>query len=178
MLIRNVTDADTEIVQSIYAHWVLHGTASFELEPPSVDEIRKRRDDVLAKGLPYIVAEWDGTVVGYAYANWFRPRPAYRFCVENSIYVSKDARRGGIARMLMAELIVRCEQAGARQMVAVIGDSSNAASIGLHAAMGFEHVGIIRGTGWKFDRWLDTVIMQRTLGVGSTTAASSIETHM
>jgi L-amino acid N-acyltransferase YncA len=163
MLIRNVTDADTEIVQSIYAHWVLHGTASFELEPPSVDEIRKRRDDVRAKGLPYIVAEWNGAVVGYAYANWFRPRPAYRFCVENSIYVSTDARRGGIARMLM---------------VAVIGDSSNAASIGLHAAMGFEHVGIIRGTGWKFDRWLDTVIMQRTLGVGSTTAASSIETHM
>jgi L-amino acid N-acyltransferase YncA len=168
MLIRNVTDADIEIVQTIYSHWVLNGTASFELEAPSVEEIRKRRDDVLAKSLPYIVAEDEGTVIGYAYANWFRPRPAYRFCVENSIYVSKEAQRGGIARLLMAELITRCEQVGARQMVAVIGDSSNAASIGLHAAMGFEQVGIIRATGWKFERWLDTVIMQRTLGVGST----------
>jgi L-amino acid N-acyltransferase YncA len=167
MLIRNVTEADIEIVQTIYAHWVLNGTASFELEPPNIDEMKRRCDDVLARGLPYIVAEEEDTVVGYAYANWFRPRPAYRFCVENSIYVSKDAQRGGVARLLMAELIVRCEQAGARQMVAVIGDSSNAASIGLHAAMGFEHIGIIRATGWKFDRWLDTVIMQRTLGVGS-----------
>jgi L-amino acid N-acyltransferase YncA len=169
MLIRNVTDADVAAIQSIYSHWVLNGTASFELEPPSVDEMKRRRDDVIAKGLPYLCAEHDGAVIGYAYANAFRPRPAYRFCVEHSVYAHPEARRSGVARLLMAELIARCELAGARQMVAVIGDSSNAASIGLHAAMGFNHVGIIRATGWKFNRWVDTVLMQRTLGVGSTT---------
>ncbi|MGL5002867.1 MAG: GNAT family N-acetyltransferase, partial [Casimicrobium sp.] len=165
MLIRNVTETDLPVVQAIYAHWVLNGTASFELEPPTVDDLVKRHADVKSKGLPYIVAEEDGKVIGYAYANWFRPRLAYRFCVENSIYVHPNARRGGVARLLMAELITRCELAGARQMVAVIGDSANAPSIALHAAMGFAHVGIIRSTGWKFDRWLDTVLMQRTLGV-------------
>jgi L-amino acid N-acyltransferase YncA len=172
MLIRNVTDRDLPSVQTIYAHWVTTGTASFELEAPSVDEIARRRADVVAKGLPYIVAEESGAVIGYAYANWFRPRPAYRFCVENSIYVHPEARRGGVARLLMAELVTRCEQAGARQMVAVIGDSANAPSIALHAAMGFAHVGIIRSTGWKFDRWLDTVLMQRTLGVGDAKPAT------
>jgi L-amino acid N-acyltransferase YncA len=167
MLIRNATDDDVVAVQAIYSHWVLNGTASFEIEPPSVEEIRKRRNDVLDKRLPYLCAEQDGAVVGYAYANAFRPRPAYRFCVEHSVYAHPDTRRSGVARLLMAELITRCEQAGARQMVAVIGGSENTASIGLHRAMGFEHVGIIRGTGWKFDRWLDTVLMQRTLGVGN-----------
>jgi L-amino acid N-acyltransferase YncA len=172
MLIRNVTDRDLPSVQTIYAHWVTTGTASFELEAPSVDEIARRRTDVVAKGLPYIVAEESGAVIGYAYANWFRPRPAYRFCVENSIYVHPEARRGGVARLLMAELVTRCEQAGARQMVAVIGDSANTPSIALHAAMGFVHVGVIRSTRWKFDRWLDTVLMQRTLGVGDAKPAT------
>jgi L-amino acid N-acyltransferase YncA len=169
MLIRNATDDDLAAVQAIYSHWVLNGTASFEIEAPSVDEMRKRRDDVLKKGLPYLCAEHGDAVIGYAYAGSFRPRPAYRFCVEHSVYAHPDARRTGVARLLMVELIARCEQAGARQMVAVIGDSANAASIGLHRAMGFEHVGIIRATGWKFNRWLDTVLMQRTLGVGAST---------
>jgi L-amino acid N-acyltransferase YncA len=172
MLIRNVTEKDLPAIQAIYAHWVLNGTASFELEPPTVEDLVKRHADVQSKGLPYIVAEEKGEVIGYAYANWFRPRPAYRFCVENSIYVHPQAQRGGVARLLMAELVVRCEQAGARQMVAVIGDSANAPSIALHAAMGFAHVGIIRSTGWKFDRWLDTVLMQRTLGVGDAKPAT------
>jgi L-amino acid N-acyltransferase YncA len=177
MLIRNVTEIDLPAIQAIYSHWVKTGTASFELEAPDVAEIATRRDDVIAKGLPYIVAEEAGVVVGYAYANWFRPRPAYRFCVENSIYVHPDARRGGIARLLMAELIARAEQAGARQMIAVIGDSANTPSIALHAAMGFAHVGAIRSTGWKFDRWLDTVLMQRTLGVGDAAPAASVGTN-
>lgn len=174
MLLRNVTNADFEAIRSIYAHWVANGTASFEIEPPSTDEMRKRSDDVAAKRLPYIVAVEGEAVVGYAYANWFRPRPAYRFCVENSIYVHPERHRSGIARLLLAELISRCEQTGARQMIAVIGDSANAASIGLHSSMGFEHIGIIRATGWKFNRWLDTVLMQRTLGSGSSLPANDL----
>lgn len=173
MLLRNATDDDLIAVQSIYAHWVTHGTGSFELEPPTLDEMQRRRADVLAKGLPYLVAVDGGRVLGYAYANWFRPRPAYRFTVENSVYVDKGVHRGGIARLLMAELMSRCEAAGARQMIAVIGDSGNIGSIGLHTAMGFEHIGTLRSTGWKFDRWLDTVFMQRALGLGATTSPSA-----
>ncbi len=172
MLLRNATDTDLAAIQAIYAHWVNHGTGSFELTPPTVDDMATRRADVLSKGLPYLVAEDAGQVCGYAYANWFRPRPAYRFSVENSVYVHPDARRGGVARLLMVELLARCEQAGARQMIAVIGDSANTGSIGLHAAMGFHHVGTMQSTGWKFDRWLDTVFMQRQLGLGDTTAAT------
>ena len=172
MLIRNAVDADLPAIAAIYAHWVTHGTGSFELEPPSVDEMSKRRADVLSKGLPYLVAEQGGAIVGYAYANWFRPRPAYRFSVENSVYVDKGVHRGGVARLLMAELMTRCEIAGARQMIAVIGDSANAGSVGLHTAMGFRHIGTLQSTGWKFDRWLDTVFMQRQLGFGDTTPPS------
>lgn len=171
MLLRNATDADLPEIQAIYAHWVIHGTGSFELDPPTVDEIGKRRSDVLSKGLPYLVAEEAGVVRAFAYANWFRPRPAYRFSVENSVYVHPDTRRSGVARLLMAELMTRCEQAGARQMVAVIGDSANTGSIGLHTAMGFRHIGTLQSTGWKFDRWLDTVFMQRQLGLGDSTSA-------
>jgi L-amino acid N-acyltransferase YncA len=172
MLIRPAIDVDFPSVQAIYAYWVENGTASFELEAPNLDEMLSRRAVVEIKGLPYLVAEDGGRVIGYAYANWFRPRPAYRFCVENSIYVSEGARRGGVAKLLMSELIVRCERAGARQMIAVIGDSANVASIKFHASMGFDHVGVIRATGWKFNRWLDTVLMQRSLGVGDRTPAS------
>jgi L-amino acid N-acyltransferase YncA len=170
MLLRNSIDTDLEAVQTIYAHWVAHGTGSFELEAPTVADMRTRRADVLSKGLPYLVATQDGVIAGYAYANWFRPRPAYRFSVENSVYVHPDLRRSGVARLLMAELLTRCEQAGARQMIAVIGDSANTGSIGLHTAMGFRHIGTMQSTGWKFDRWLDTVLMQRTLGWGDTSA--------
>jgi L-amino acid N-acyltransferase YncA len=171
MLLRNAIDADLGAIQSIYAHWVTHGTGSFELDPPTLEEMSKRRADVLSKGLPYLVAEAGGAVQAYAYANWFRPRPAYRFSVENSVYVHPDMRRSGVARLLMTELMTRCEQAGARQMVAVIGDSANTGSVGLHTAMGFRHIGILKSTGWKFDRWLDTVFMQRELGLGDKRAA-------
>jgi len=170
MLLRNATDTDLAVIQAIYAHWVNHGTGSFELAPPTVDDMATRRADVLSKGLPYLVAVDAGQVCGYAYANWFRPRPAYRFSVENSVYVHPDARRGGVARLLMVELLARCEQAGARQMIAVIGDSANTGSMGLHRAMGFHHVGTMQSTGWKFDRWLDTVFMQRQLGPGDSCA--------
>jgi L-amino acid N-acyltransferase YncA len=174
MLLRNAADSDLEAVQAIYAYWVTHGTGSFELDPPSVEEMGKRRADVLSRGLPYLIAEDGGKVCGYAYANWFRPRPAYRFSVENSVYVHPDLRRGGVARLLMAELMTRCEQAGSRQMVAVIGDSANAGSIGLHTAMGFRHIGVLQSTGWKFGRWLDTVYMQRELGLGDASAPASL----
>ena len=126
----------------------------------------RRRNDVLAKGLPWLVAEVEGRVLGYAYANHFRPRLAYRFCVEDSIYLHRDARGQGLGSLLLAELIVRCEAAGARQMLAVIGDSANAGSIGVHRRLGFEHVGVMKSAGWKFDRWLDVVVMQRSLGRG------------
>lgn len=174
MLLRNATEVDLPAIQSIYAHWVNHGTGSFELTPPTVDDMVTRRNDVLAKGLPYLVAEQAGALRGYAYANWFRPRPAYRFSVENSVYIHPEARRGGVARLLMTELMTRCEQAGARQMMAVIGDSANIGSIGLHTAMGFRHIGTLQSAGWKFDRWLDTVFMQRQLGVGDTCPASQL----
>lgn len=172
MLLRNATHADLLTIQSIYAHWVTHGTGSFELDPPTLVEMGNRRADVLSKGLPYLIAESAGVVHGYAYANWFRPRPAYRFSVENSVYVHPTACRSGVARLLMTELITRCEQAGARQMIAVIGDSANAGSVGLHAAMGFRHIGTLQSTGWKFGRWLDTIFMQRQLGLGDASAAT------
>jgi L-amino acid N-acyltransferase YncA len=166
MLLRSATENDLPAIHAIYSHWVMNGSASFELEPPTLAEMSQRRADVLSKSLPYLVAEHDEQIVGYAYANWFRPRPAYRFTVENSVYVHPDAHRSGIARLLMAELLTRCEQAGARQMIAVIGDSANVKSISLHTAMGFVHRGTLRSTGWKFNRWLDTVLMQKSLGAG------------
>lgn len=172
MLLRSANDADLPAIQSIYAFWVNTGTGSFELEPPSLEEMSQRRADVMARALPYLVAEIDGTVVGYAYANWFRPRPAYRFSVENSVYVHPERRRGGIAGLLMVELMARCEMLGARQMIAVIGDSSNLGSVGLHTTLGFRHIGTLHSTGWKFGRWLDTVLMQHALGPGDTTSAA------
>ena len=174
MLLRSAVDADLPAIHAIYAHWVAHGTGSFELSVPSLDDMTQRRADVLTKGLPYLVAEVDGHVAGYAYANWFRPRPAYRFSVENSVYVHPDARRSGTARLLMVELVARCEMAGARQMIAVIGDSANTGSVGLHRALGFRPIGVLQSTGWKFDRWLDTVLMQRAVGAGDALPAPSV----
>jgi L-amino acid N-acyltransferase YncA len=133
-------------------------------------DMERRRDDVLDKDLPYLVLEEEGQVGGYAYANQFRPRPAYRFCLEDSVYVAADKAGRGFGRLLLSELLARCEAAGARQMLAVIGDSQNAGSIGVHRALGFVHTGTIRAAGWKFDRWLDVVIMQRHLGRGATEA--------
>jgi phosphinothricin acetyltransferase len=163
-LIRDSMDTDLPAIQAIYAHHVLHGTGSFELDPPSLDEMRARRDDVLRNGFPWLVAEIDGTIVGYAYVNFFRTRPAYRSTVENSIYML-DARRGqGLGRPLLEALMARCEALGCRQLLAVIGDSGNTGSIALHARCGFRFAGTLRSTGWKFGRWLDTVLMQRELG--------------
>lgn len=165
--IRASVDEDLEAIQSIYAHHVLHGSASFELDPPDRAELARRRADVLANGFPYLVAEYSGRVMGYAYVNFFRTRPAYRFSVENSIYVDEASRGMGIGRALLEALIVEAERSGARQMLAVIGDSANTASIGLHAACGFRFAGVLQASGWKFDRWIDTVLMQRALGPGA-----------
>lgn len=150
--LRDSTDDDVPAIQAIYAHHVRHGTGSFELEPPSVDEMRARRADVLRNGFPHLVAEADGRVLGYAYANFFRTRPAYRFTVEDSVYVAEDARGGGVGRTLLVALMARCELAGCRQMIAIIGDSYNTGSIALHARCGFRFAGTMRATGWKLDR--------------------------
>jgi len=171
LLIRPSTPADLAAITAIYGEAVLHGTGTFELETPDQPEMARRRDDVLSKGLPWLVAERAGQVLGYAYANHFRPRKAYRFCLEDSIYLHPDARGQGVGRVLLAELMGRCEAAGARQMLAVIGDAANAGSIGVHAALGFEHTGVLKASGWKFGRWLDVVLMQRSLGTGATTPA-------
>ncbi|MBP6336539.1 MAG: N-acetyltransferase [Vitreoscilla sp.] len=168
LLIRLSNDADLAAITAIYAHNVLHGTGTFELDPPSQADMTTRRADVLGKGLPWLVAERDDQVLGYAYANHFRPRPAYRFCLEDSIYLHPEAQRQGVGSLLLAELIGRCEAAGARQMLAVIGDSQNLGSVGVHRRLGFEHTGLLKSSGWKFGRWLDVVLMQRALGVGDT----------
>ncbi len=166
LILRPSTASDLAAITAIYADHVLYGTATFELEAPDEAEMARRRDDVLGKGLPWLVAERGGRVLGYAYANHFRARRAYRFCLEDSVYLAEAARGRGIGRLLLAELLARCEAAGARQMLAVIGDSANAGSIGVHRTLGFELVGVMKSSGWKFDRWVDVVIMQKALGLG------------
>lgn len=172
VLIRPSSEADLPAIQAIYAHAVLHGTGTFETEVPDEVEMGRRRAEVLSRSLPYLVAEQDGVVLGYAYANYFRPRLAYRFCVEDSIYLAPEAQGRGVGRLLLAELIARCEAAGSRQMLAVIGDAQNQGSIGLHRALGFQDAGILKSSGWKFGRWLDVVLMQRQLGLGDSEAAA------
>ena len=171
LTIRPSAPADLPAITAIYAWNVLHGTGTFELDPPSEADMTTRRADVLAKGLPWLVAERDGDVLGYAYANQFRPRPGYRFCLEDSVYVAAEATGQGVGKLLLAELLARCQAAGARQMLAVIGDSANLASVGIHRACGFDEVGGFKAAGWKFDRWLDVVLMQKALGVGDAVAA-------
>jgi phosphinothricin acetyltransferase len=166
MLIRDVLDSDLPAITAIYAHWVTHGRASFELEPPDLAEMTRRRAAVLAGGYPYLVAEHAGEVLGYAYASLYRARPAYRFTVENSVYVRPGGARQGAGRALLKELIARCAASGFRLMIAVIGDSANAPSVGLHAAAGFQPAGVLPGTGWKHGQWVDTVLMTRELGAG------------
>lgn len=170
MLIRPSRAADLPALTAIYAHHVLHGTGTFELDVPDEAEMGRRHADITGKGLPWLVAEEGGQVLGYAYANHFRPRRAYRFCLEDSIYLAPEATGRGLGKLLLAELIARCEALGARQMLAVIGDAANAGSIGVHHALGFEHTGVLKAAGWKFDRWLDVVLMQRALGTGATDA--------
>src|SRR6185503_1190851 len=148
----------------IYAHAVTHGTASFELEPPDEAEMSRRMHALLDGGFPYIAAEVDGRLAGYAYAGPYRPRRAYRFSVEDSIYVDARMHRKGIGRALLTRLIEESERRGFRQMIAVIGDSAQAPSIEIHRALGFRMIGAIENVGFKFDRWLDTVLMQRALG--------------
>lgn len=164
--LRDSEDTDCEAIQMIYAHHVLHGTASFEITPPTVEEIRQRRVDVIAKDLPYVVALCDGEVVGYAYVTMYRARPAYRFTVENSVYVKDGLAGKGIGSKLLLELISRCTLAGFRQMIAVIGDSS-AASVSLHIRHGFEEVGLFRSVGYKAGAWRDTAMLQLELGAGN-----------
>jgi L-amino acid N-acyltransferase YncA len=170
ILIRPSTADDVAAVTAIYGWHVRHGTGTFEIDPPSLEDMARRRDDVLVKGLPFLVLEDGGELCGYAYANQFRPRPAYRFCLEDSVYLAADKAGRGYGRLLLSELLARCEAAGARQMLAVIGDSQNAGSIGVHRALGFAQTGTIEAAGWKFDRWLDVVVMQRHLGPGAATA--------
>lgn len=168
MHIRPASPADIPAITAIYRPAVVHGTASFELEPPDEAEMRRRFAAITADGFPYIVAERDGHVVGYAYVSHYRTRPAYRFSVENSVYVSGEAQGSGIGRALLDELVVRATACGFRQMIAVIGDSMQIASIALHRSAGFTFCGTIHSVGYKFGRWLDSVIMQRGLGAGDT----------
>ena len=174
-LIRSCRDEDLPAVTAIYAHHVLHGTATFETEAPDAAEMAQRRQAVLARALPWLVAEGDdGQVLGYAYCNWFKPRAAYRFSAEDSIYLHPDAVGHGLGRALLDELAAQAQRAGVRKLIAVIGDGANAASIGLHRAAGFAHVGVIGACGWKFGRWLDIVLMEKALGDGSSTPPTEI----
>ncbi|HTY67105.1 MAG TPA: GNAT family N-acetyltransferase [Alphaproteobacteria bacterium] len=167
--VRESQDSDVAAIQRIYSHHVLTGLGSFEETPPSPDEIARRRREILSHGLPYLVAESGGHILGYAYAGLFRPRSAYRYSVEDSIYVAPDAQRRGIGRRMLDELIERCTKLGYRQMVAVIGDSANHGSIGVHKAAGFADVARLPAVGFKFRRWVDIVMMQRALGPGQST---------
>lgn len=153
-------------ITAIYGHHVRHGFASFETEPPVLEDMLLRRTDVTGKGLPYLVAERDGAILGYAYAGTYRPRAAYRDTVENSIYLRPDTVGQGIGRLLLPALVAECEARDLRQMIAVIGDSGNTASIRLHEACGFRMVGVLEAVGYKLGRWLDSVLMQRRLGQG------------
>lgn len=168
-VIRPATAADLPAITEVYAWNVLNGTGTFELEPPDLAEMTRRHADVTGKGLPWLVAVVDGRVLGYAYANHFRPRKAYRFCLEDSVYLAREAQGKGLGKRLMTELLARCTALGARQMLAVIGDSANKGSIGLHASLGFQHTGILKSSGWKFGAWRDVVLMQLALGEGDAT---------
>ena len=169
--IRPATAADISAITRIYAHAVEHGTASFELTPPDEVEMSRRMRHLTDNGFPYIVAEDRGALAGYAYAGPYRARPAYRWTVEDSVYIDPDSQRHGIGRALLAALIVASAAGGFRQMIAVIGDSTRqAASVGLHEVLGFRHVGILQDVGFKHGRWLDSVLMQRELGPGASAA--------
>ncbi|MFK3972067.1 GNAT family N-acetyltransferase [Pseudomonas sp. NPDC087358] len=167
LILRDAHEDDMPTVRAIYAQHVIHGTASFELEPPTLAQMLQRLADVRSHGLPYLVAERDGEVVGYGYATLYRPRPAYRFTVEDSVYVRDGLGGLGIGQALLGLIIARCTEGGRRQMVAVIGNSENIASIRLHQRHGFRTVGVFESVGFKHGRWLDTVLMQRELGEGS-----------
>ncbi len=169
-LIRPSRETDLPTITAIYTHHVLHGTGTFEIEPPTLADMTARRADVLSKNLPWLVAVEGDQVLGYAYCNWFKPRPAYRFSAEDSIYLSPEAQGLGLGRTLLAELAAQAERAGVRKLIAVIGDSANGGSIGVHRALGFQPVGVLKSSGWKFNRWLDVVLMDKALGQGDSSA--------
>ena len=166
---RPAKPADIPVIQAIYAHHVVEGLASFEEVPPSAEEMRRRYDDITSEGFPYVVAEFGGVVGGYGYCALYRTRSAYRYAVEDSVYVRQDMLGRGIGRKLLLELIRHCEASGHRQMIAVIGDSANESSIALHASVGFLRVGTLRSVGFKRGRWVDSIFMQRPLGDGDGT---------
>jgi len=171
--IRSATEPDLPFITAIYGEAVRHGTATFELDPPDLAEMTRRFRALIDGGFPYLVAALDGRVVGYAYAGAYRPRPAYRFTVENSVYLEPATHRRGIGLQLLRRLIDECETRGFRQMIAVIGDSANAGSIGVHRSAGFSMIGTHPNVGLKFGRWLDTVMMQRALGEGAITVPAA-----
>jgi phosphinothricin acetyltransferase len=173
VVIRPATPADLPDIQRIYGHHVMTGLASFEEIAPDLAEMTRRFTTLVEAGFPYLVAELDGRVVGYSYCGPYRPRPAYRYSVENSVYLAPESAGRGIGRLLLSALIERATALGKRQMVAVIGDSANHASIGLHQALGFRRVGVIEGAGFKHGRWVDSVLMQRALGPGLTQPPSA-----
>lgn len=165
-LVRPSAEIDVPVITGIYAHYVAHGSASFETVSPDAAEMARRRQDVLRHGLPYLVAEVDATVIGYAYVVPYRSRAAYRFTVEDSVYVHRDHVGKGVGRSLLAALVEACEKTSCRQMVAVIGGKHNTASIRLHQGFGFQQVGVLKSVGFKFGAWVDTVLMQLRLGAG------------
>ena len=167
--IRDASADDMIAVQAIYAQHVLHSSATFEEVPPPLPEMQARRERVLEQGLPYLVAVLGGEVAGYCYASTFRPRVAYRYTIEDSIYLADGQAGKGLGKALLSALLARCEQGPWRQMVAVIGGTNNSASIGLHRSLGFKHVGTQPSTGFKFNQWIDVVFMQRALGEGDST---------
>ena len=168
-VIRPSVEDDIPAIQAIYAHHVLHGTGTFETEPPALADMKSRRADVMGKNLPYLVMEDTGQIIGFAYGNWFKPRPAYRFSVEDSIYMAPDVAGKGMGKLLLIELCAQLERGGIRKVMAVIGDSQNLGSVGVHLSCGFTHIGTVKSCGWKFGQWRDIVMMEKTLGAGDTT---------
>lgn len=169
--IRPAASGDMPAIAALYAHYVLHDTCTFETVPPTADDMAARHAEVVARGLPYLVAEHEGRVVGYASCNWFKPRPAYRFSAENSIYLAHGTGGRGWGGQLLGALAEAAEAVGVRQLIAVIGGSEHAASISLHRSQGFVDAGVLKACGWKQGRWLDVVLMQKTLGAGGSTPA-------
>ncbi len=172
--IRPSLDSDITAITDIYAHYVLGSTATFETQVPSASDMNARRADVLSKNLPYLVLTVNDRVLGFAYANWFKPRAAYRYTCENSIYLHHDAAGKGWGKLLLAELLAQLERLGIRKVLAVIGGSQNSGSIGLHTSLGFTHCGLVENYGWKMGQWLDLVLMQRSLGVGANSPPDSV----
>lgn len=170
--LRAAAPADIPAITAIYAHAVMHGTASFELDPPDEAEMLRRMAALLDGGFPYLVAEIDGAIAGYAYAGPYRTRPAYRFTLEDSVYIDPAMHRRGVGRALLYRLVLESEARGFRQLIAIIGDSAQTSSIELHRGAGFQYVGTIQNVGYKFGRWLDSVVMQRALGEGAKTPPS------